>query len=149
VVYSAIDVAIYQTVHGSGDPKHLSKQLGIPLSSLLNKANMAQEDRHFSLSEVLAVMLATKNFSILFALAAECGYTCIPTGPAGGEQNLLAQLAAITAEQGQLATVLLDAGADGEYSTNERRRIIKEALDAILALHKLISKVQEDDRESA
>lgn len=149
-IYSALDVAIYETVHSfEGGPKRLAKQLGMPLSSLLNKANPAQDDRHFSPDELLAIMGATANFSILFVLADETGHRCRPIVGQPDDHDLFGHLTLITSEHGELAKALVDASADGSYSRNERKRLVKEALDVINELHRFVKKVQNVREEGA
>jgi len=138
-VYSTLDIAIYGTVHNSpGGATALSKRVNIPPSSLNNKANMGIDDRHFSPAELLALMLQTGDFQILHAIAADCGFVCKPIHSNPDQTpNLMALLARVTKENGDLATVLLDASADGVISSNERKQIITEAMGAIKALHDL------------
>lgn len=145
-IYSTLDVAIYQTVHAfDGGPKLLAKQLGMPLSSLLNKANPAQDDRHFSPAEMLAIMGATGNFSILFTLADETGYRCLPIAGKPDDRDLFGHLTLITSEHGELARALVEAGSDGTYTANERKQLVKEALVVINELHRFVQKVQNHD----
>lgn len=146
-MFSALDIAIYQTVHDfPGGAAALSRQTGIAPSSLANKANMAIDERHFSPSELLAIMCISQDFRILNALCAECGFVCqAEPRQARSSADLLGQFASIVKEQGDLATALIDSHSDGVITHNERKEITREALEVIAALQDLLRVNQAGD----
>lgn len=78
-----LDDAAYQTVHKFKNPATgkkgaigLSPMVGMPASTIQNKANPNEENAQFGIKEARRVMLATGDKSMLHTLARDLGEAC-------------------------------------------------------------------------
>ncbi|MDP1586307.1 MAG: hypothetical protein Q8M07_01065 [Prosthecobacter sp.] len=131
-------MAVYDTVHGFVDEasgregaRGLGPVIGMKSGTLQNKANPNEEYTHLTLPEARSVMLATGDFRILQALAAELGQACVPlpTIQFPADCDLMVAWADWQAEIAQTVVVMRDSLADGKVTRSEVDRLRKELIE--------------------
>jgi len=133
--FDALDIAIYETVHGYINPRTgkrgaagLAPVVGMPASTLQNKANPAETFANLSMKEARSLMLATGDHRIGHQLMADIGEVCVPVPvhefPA--DMDLLEAWAVWQAEIGETVLALKDALEDGRVTRAEVARVRNE-----------------------
>lgn len=129
-LFGGLDQAVYDTVHDYVDGKTrkrgavaLAPKLGLQPGTLANKAN-PQQEHQLTLREAVPLMLATQDFRILEALAAELGHTlcALPDGDIS-DIELLTQYATFQDAIGRKAASIRHALEDHVITPAEAREI--------------------------
>jgi hypothetical protein len=138
-------LAAYHTVHGfPGGAKALAPRLGMAPSTLSNKVDPMVDTHKLSLTEALAAMLATGDFSILNVLAEQTGHVVLPAGSFGdmADTAVLELFARIQVEQGDVARALLSALEDGRFQPHEVEALSRETMEFIQAIQHFIGRIR-------
>lgn len=131
----AIDRAIYETVReyrhpvsGKRGGSALAPVMGMEQGTLLNKANPNSAYAHLSVKEARQVMLASGDCRILFTLANEVGYVCVPVPSLEvvGDLDVINALTEWQAEIGETAQKVRDIYADKVVKRSEVEELRKE-----------------------
>lgn len=156
-VLDPLDVAIYDTVHGYVHPKSgrrgavgLAPVVGMPPSTLSNKANPREEFVHLTVRELRAVMLATGDHRALHQLAADVGEACVvlPTIEFPADMDLLDAWAAWQGEVAQTVRRIRTALIDGKITADEVLDVRMELIEDFergLALLDVLKGMQEPE----
>lgn len=134
--------AIYATAHDAGLPD-LSRKIGIGEQVLRNKVNFNNDSSHINVNEAMAMMLQTKDLSIINAMCAELGGKFVPDEKAK-VKGIVEAIMRLSAEHGDVQRALADAMADGTITDRERGAVLKEideSIDAHGALKAELMKV--------
>lgn len=133
--FDPLDLAIYATVHGYTNPRSgkkgavgLAPVVGMPVSTLQNKANPAETFARLTVTEARSLMLVTGDHRIGHQLMADVGEACIPlpTFEFASDLALLETWAEWQAEIGETALALKDALEDGRVTQAEVARVRRE-----------------------
>ena len=147
---SELDMAVYRTVHDfPGGAKALATYLSVRPGTLSNKADPACDTHHLNLSEALAIMLVSKDFRILRALALETNHGVIQLANLTGvsDMELLDAYTKMNQELGDVAGAMGRAFADRRLTHaefNEISREMFEAINATLELRRRLEAVIDD-----
>ena len=129
---------IYETVHKYRNPATgkkgaigLASAMRMPVSTISNKANPNDERTHFAVHEVMSLIEATNNNSILEQMAHERGMACfpLPTVEFVGDLNVLNALTEWQAEIGETAQKIRDAYDDGRVTFDEIDAVKRELVE--------------------
>lgn len=119
-----------------GEAKKLAAAMGLPHVSLLQRANPDNDAHKLTINHLYQILLHTGDMRPLAALADafECDVTPRKRPEA---KPLMAALALLGAEAGDVSRLIYDAAADNHLSQHERAqgdKAIQEAIDALLVL---------------
>lgn len=154
-----IDRAIYETVseyrspvNGARGGKALAAVMGMPTSTLLNKANPNSDYAHLTLKEARQVMLASGDHRILHTLAHEVGEACVPLPmlefPA--DSDLLDSWATWQGEVAQTVQKVKDALKNKVVTMDEVKGVRKELIEDLekgLAMLNVLEGMAEPDNK--
>lgn len=146
-----IDRAIYDTVHATaGGAKVVADRMQMRHQVLINKVGLNTPDHHLNIAELVRLMRVTQDTRILDALAGEFGgqFVPVPVSDAGGDPNLVRDLARISAEFGELMGEIAKDLSDGVLSDNELRRVEQEAHELRTALTTLMRDLRRLNQKS-
>lgn len=136
-------IAVYNTAHKSDiEMGELAQNLGMTYQVLVNKTNPGSERNILSLREAFALIIHTKNISILRVMAQEMGYALVQMVSEQSSCIFMAVLKA-TAEHGDIAQTIKDSLADKVITPREHAAIREEIDEAIHALEELRACVAE------
>jgi len=130
-----LDQVIYDTIHnyrdantGKKGPFALAKVVNMSGATLQNKANRNEEYANLNVKEARSVMLGTKDFSILHALAAELSFAAVPLPVADfpADMDLMVAITEWTTDYGETAAAIRDALNDKKITRKELEVIRKE-----------------------
>lgn len=144
-----LQLAIQETVKAYKPGKHksgaaeLAKRLALSEHTVYNKANPNCEHQ-FTLPEARAVMLTTDNYSILHALAADCGYATFPLGDFANcsDTELLTLYSRYHSDIGNTAEEFHLAIEDGRFSRAEFQRINQAFIKQVRAGLELMTRIK-------
>ncbi len=142
---SDLDLAVYNSIHDfKGGAKALATHLSVKPGTLSNKADPSIDTHHLNVSEALAIMLASEDYRILYALAGALHHSCIPLPDYSlvSDVELLNAYTHFHAEVGQTALAINDALKDGRILRAEYRRIRREGLEDIQAFFELLQRLE-------
>ena len=147
----AIDEAIHNTVHNYTDPDTQDKGLAAfarrtkrNVATLYKKVDPYTDTHLININELRLIMFETKNYSILEALAAECGYGAHPlprTEVSEQKRGILDCVLNAAAEGGEACQVISESLADGKITAKESEKCSSEINDQINALIGLREKI--------
>lgn len=133
---SPLDEAVRRTIHAVR-VADLSARLAVPAKALYRYAtdreNPSNQHRHLPVGLVAPLVQATGDPAILMELAALCGFVLVPlaTAPLTRAAGLIAQIAAVTRQFGELQICCGDALADPRLTPEERRTIAGELYELV------------------
>lgn len=136
-----IEWAVHNLVHSKlGLSKRLCEVIFCSQQILLNKVNPENTTNHLHLSEALALMKHTKNFTLLEAMASDLGFKVVAdnTKPVAVFNALLSSVK----EHGDVAVSISDALLDKVITGDELRDIVKQINDERRALNTLEASVR-------
>lgn len=133
-----VDDALYHAVHGyKPDPEHLARRMKLAYSSLLNMAN-PNSDVGWPLGRFIQVMDLTFDYGPLQALCRRFNGVFVPLPTAVGDSEaVMAQLATVGKEFGDVCASLQRALADGRVSPKELKNFRTQVHENIRVLHEL------------
>ncbi|MCK9706197.1 phage regulatory CII family protein [Pseudomonas syringae] len=118
------------------EAKSLAAKMGVAHVSLLQRANPDNDAHHLTIEHLFGILLHTNDLRPLKALADEFGCDVIARlRPA--PKPLLAALAHLAAESGDVKRLVYDATIDNHISQHEKAqgdKAIQEAIDALQVL---------------
>ena len=132
-----IDTAVYATVHNFKDSRGrkgvpaIANMLGLRKGTVQNKANPREEFAHFTVKEARALMLATGDHQILYAMARDVGEACVPlpSFAFGSDMDMLNAWAEWQADLGETAKVIDGALKDGKITQQELKEVHDEIVE--------------------
>jgi len=134
-----LDQAAYETVHNFKDETTgkkgavgVSAITGMRSSTVQNKANRTEEFAIFNIKEARAVMLATKDFSMLSTMNRECGFAMTPLpdfAAFSSDMDVLKAWAEWQAEIAETVQKMKDMIADGVIQHHEINEVKKELVE--------------------
>ena len=131
---NVIDAA-YNVVHDyEGGAYSLGPRVGKPGTTLSHEVARTGTAK-FGLETAVAVTVLSKDYRILEAFAEQCGRFTLPM-PAvlqEGGDNVLARLGDMLREQADVVREVTLAAVDGDYTDNERKRIVREISELVAA----------------
>lgn len=131
--------AAHKTVSAyPGGSESLAPRIGMSAAVLRSKANPNCTTHRLALDEADELMGVTGDFRILHALAANHGFT-LQRIESDASSNVFAAHLAATSGQGDLASVLAAALADGDVSRNEASAIARAGSELQAAIVHLVS----------
>ncbi|RMR88784.1 phage regulatory CII family protein [Pseudomonas coronafaciens] len=118
------------------EAKSLAAKMGVAHVSLLQRANPDNDAHHLTIEHLFGILLHTNDLRPLKALADEFGCDVVQRQrPA--PKPLLAALAHLAAESGDVKRLIYDATVDNHISQHEKAqgdKAIQEAIDALQVL---------------
>lgn len=138
------ELAAYKTVHDHGGAERLSKFLACRPGTLNNKVDPACDSHHLTVSEAIALQLATDTRRIVQAEAAELGGTYVRGADWSrvSDTELLDAWAAHQATLGRTAETIRQSLADGLITRAELRDIRREMFDDFRAAMELYARLE-------
>lgn len=128
--------AAYRVVHDyPGGAASLAPRLGHKSPITLNHELLRTGQAKLGLQTAVDITVLSKDCRILEAFAEQCGRFTLPM-PAvlhEGGDHVLARLGDMLREQADVVREVTLAAGDGEYSLNERKRIVKEIGELVAA----------------
>lgn len=140
-----LDVAVYNTVHDfEGGPKALANYLSVRPGTLSNKADPACDTHHLNINEALAIMLVSKDFRVLHALAFETNHAVIELTDLSGTSDmaLLDAYTNMNRELGDVACAISEGLDDQRLTPAEYKRIHREMYEAFNAQIELLRRLE-------
>lgn len=122
------------------DAKTLAAKMGVPHVSLLQRANPDNDAHRLTVEHLFGILLHTSDVRPLAALADEFGYDLVAR-ERPQPKPLLAALAHLAAESGDVKRLIYDATIDNHISQHEKAqgdKAIQEAIDALLVLRESV-----------
>ena len=142
---SELDMAVYATVHDfPGGPKALSAYLSVRPGTLSNKADPACDTHHLNINEALAIMLVSRNFRILHALAVETRHGIVQLMDLSGtsDMELLDSYTRMNKKLGDVADAMSRAFEDRRLTRPEFGEIRREIYQVINASLELMRRLE-------
>lgn len=136
---------MYAVVHEfRGGAKKLAALVGMNAGTLSNKVNPAMEGHHLTVKESVTLQHTTRDFRILYAIAAALDHSCIPFGNFSrvSDVELLNAYARWHAEQGETAQAISDALADGRITRQEYGRVRREIHEDIQRAFEFLARME-------
>ena len=154
-----LDKAIHDTVLGYANPqtgvrggKALAQAIGMPVSTLLNKANPNEAYANLTVKEARQVMLVSGDNRILHQLAQDVGEACVPLPSldAVGDLDVINALTEWQAEVGETAQNVRDIYKDGVVHQSEvadlRRELIEDFEKGLALLDRVAAQADPDEK---
>ena len=119
-----------------GEAKKLAAAMGLPHVSLLQRANPDNDAHRLTINHLFQILLHSGDTRPLQALADAFGFELVKRDRPE-PKPLLAALAHLGAEAGDVSRFIYDAAADNHLSQHEKAqgdKSIQEAIDALLVL---------------
>lgn len=120
----SVEQALYDAVHDfPGGAPALAPRMGMSFKTLENMADTRQDSHGWNLRRFRQAIGETKDLRPLHALCAEFGGVFVKTDVAGqGDDAVLAALARLGREFGEVCSTLHDALTDGRVTPKEYER---------------------------
>lgn len=136
-VESAIKALIYDTGHHNAKPvKALAAEVGIPLKRFYAAID-PRNDQPFPVEKLVPLMQATGNYTVLLRMTDECGFTASQTPKLESAADVMACIAHVAKETGEVFSTMSVAIADGCVCADDARRMLAEVEDALRCVHGL------------
>lgn len=114
-----------------GGARALGQAVGINGSVLAHKVRLQDADNQLTVPQARKIMLATGDYRMLHALAADLDHLCIQVEGLSGAETLERSIADAAKEFGEYLSAVSTAMLDGQVTTNELRKIDRELSDLV------------------
>ena len=139
-----LEKAASDTAHDFGVPE-LVKHMPTTKSqyAFYKKLDPEQDRNHLRLDEALAMMLITKDYRILYAMAAETGHAVFPLGDFSdcSDVELITKITELGMARGDVDREIHEALDDGKIRPHERDKIQAQIHAAIRANLELLTRI--------
>ena len=139
-----LDIACHQTGHDApGGLPALASKMGVNYQTLTNKLNPQNDTHKLTLREAVAMMLITGDVQILEAIAAQLDCRVVRDVDQT-RVGLVSAAMRAAAEGGDVQRAIVEATSDGRLTARERAHIVKECVEARIALNRIEKELARD-----
>lgn len=131
-------IAAFNTVEDAGGARALGQIVDMTPAVLSHKVNPNDKDNHLSVPQMVKIIRATGDYSMLYALATDLGHMAVRTEVDGLTQPAIERMLTETiGHVGAFLNEVTASVADGNVTSSEMKRIDKELHDLVQGINVL------------
>lgn len=128
--------AAFNTVEDAGGARALGERVAMNAAVLSHKVNLNDRDNHLSVPQMVKIIRATDDYSMLYALCQDLGHMAVRVDVDGVTQPAIERMLTETiGHVGAFLNEVTTSVADGNVTGSELKRIDKELQDLIQGIN--------------